>query len=221
MISQSKFLKISIVVLFALIFNPLQQVKASSYLGQFCLVMTTDAVLDGQPVEIKEGVLRMGMDNMRDYHITVSGTLETSSDALPVGGNAELINHIWRMNLISTWPLGNSIYHVNLVPETLDGSFSRISQVFNPQLQVFESSYLTGNITGFACPVVQPGSACDFVGIPAGHLPPPGECRIWHPGIPDGQQGPPGACGAFIGHVPPGACLIDYFGVVREIGGVF
>lgn len=26
--------------------------------------------------------------------------------------------------------------------------------------------------------------------IPKGHLPPPGECKIWMPGRPSGQQGP-------------------------------
>lgn len=30
--------------------------------------------------------------------------------------------------------------------------------------------------------------------IPPGHLPPPGECRIWYPGKPPGQQPPPVSC---------------------------
>jgi hypothetical protein len=30
--------------------------------------------------------------------------------------------------------------------------------------------------------------------IPSGHLPPPGECRVWYPGVPPGQQPPPFRC---------------------------
>jgi len=30
--------------------------------------------------------------------------------------------------------------------------------------------------------------------IPRGHLPPPGECRVWIPGLPPGQQPPPHRC---------------------------
>ncbi|WP_245738799.1 hypothetical protein [Nitrosomonas marina] len=221
MLNYRTFFAGSFVLLTGLFLKPFNQAVASSYLGQVCLVMTVNAVLDGQPVEIKEGVLRMGVDNMRDNHITVLGTLETSADALPVGGNAELINNIWRMNLLSTWHLGNDTYHVNLIPETLEGDFSRISQVYNPELQTFEPSYLTGNIVGFACPVVHSGSACDFPENPPGHLPPPGECRIWNPELPPGQQSPPSACGAFFNNVPPGLCLVDHYGVVREIGGGF
>jgi hypothetical protein len=33
------------------------------------------------------------------------------------------------------------------------------------------------------------------LGIPEGHLPPPGECRVWYPGQPAGQQPPPQHCG--------------------------
>ena len=31
--------------------------------------------------------------------------------------------------------------------------------------------------------------------IPAGHLPPPGECRVWYDNRPAGQQPPPTSCG--------------------------
>ena len=30
--------------------------------------------------------------------------------------------------------------------------------------------------------------------IPKGHLPPPGQCRLWYPGRPPGQQPPPTSC---------------------------
>ncbi|TFH87297.1 hypothetical protein EQG41_07795 [Billgrantia azerbaijanica] len=45
-------------------------------------------------------------------------------------------------------------------------------------------------------------------GIPPGHLPPPGECRIWYPDRPPGHQPPPGACRDLQYRVPPGARLI-------------
>ena len=46
------------------------------------------------------------------------------------------------------------------------------------------------------------------LGLPDGHLPPPGECRIWYPARPAGQQPPPGKCGALSRQVPAGAWLM-------------
>lgn len=43
--------------------------------------------------------------------------------------------------------------------------------------------------------------------IPAGHYPPPGECRVWFPDRAPGQQPPPIKCGD---PVPPGAWLIQH-----------
>jgi len=34
----------------------------------------------------------------------------------------------------------------------------------------------------------------EHYGIPNGHMPPPGECRVWYPGVPAGQQPPPTSC---------------------------
>ena len=44
--------------------------------------------------------------------------------------------------------------------------------------------------------------------IPAGHLPPPGSCRIWFPGTPPGQQSPPGDCEVLARNVPSRAWLL-------------
>ncbi|GKW50059.1 hypothetical protein NCCP2165_22740 [Halomonas sp. NCCP-2165] len=44
--------------------------------------------------------------------------------------------------------------------------------------------------------------------VPSGHLPPPGECRIWYPDRPEGHQPPPGPCHELRYQVPPGAKLI-------------
>ena len=46
------------------------------------------------------------------------------------------------------------------------------------------------------------------LGIPPGHLPPPGSCRVWYPGDPPGQQPPPGPCAQLAHEVPPGAWLL-------------
>lgn len=46
------------------------------------------------------------------------------------------------------------------------------------------------------------------LGIPPGHLPPPGSCKIWIPGTPPGHQPPPGDCAELRGRVPVGAWLL-------------
>jgi hypothetical protein len=46
------------------------------------------------------------------------------------------------------------------------------------------------------------------VDIPKGHMPPPGECRIWYPDVPPGQQPPPGKCHELERRVPAGAILV-------------
>ena len=50
--------------------------------------------------------------------------------------------------------------------------------------------------------------AAENVEIPPGHMPPPGECRIWFPGRPPGQQPPPGPCSELRHQVPAGAILV-------------
>lgn len=51
-------------------------------------------------------------------------------------------------------------------------------------------------------------STAATLGIPPGHLPPPGQCRIWVPGKPPGHQSPPGPCASLERRVPPGAWLV-------------
>lgn len=46
------------------------------------------------------------------------------------------------------------------------------------------------------------------LGIPPGHLPPPGACRVWVPGKPPGHQAKPGPCAALLRSAPPGSWLV-------------
>jgi len=46
------------------------------------------------------------------------------------------------------------------------------------------------------------------LGIPPGHYPPPGECRVWIPGQPPGHQPEPCSCSSLIGRVSPGAWVL-------------
>ncbi|HEY9538024.1 MAG TPA: hypothetical protein VIS03_10585 [Kiloniellaceae bacterium] len=62
-------------------------------------------------------------------------------------------------------------------------------------LQACASAY--GHPHGYGAPAV-----------PEGHMPPPGECRIWYPDLPPGHQPPPGPCHQLRYQVPPGAYLI-------------
>lgn len=51
-------------------------------------------------------------------------------------------------------------------------------------------------------------STAATLGIPPGHLPKPGQCRIWFPGKPPGKQGLPGDCARLAKQVPLGAWLV-------------
>jgi hypothetical protein len=47
-----------------------------------------------------------------------------------------------------------------------------------------------------------------YAGVPPGHMPPAGKCRIWLPRTAPGQQPPIGDCNVLSGQVPPGGRLI-------------
>jgi len=46
------------------------------------------------------------------------------------------------------------------------------------------------------------------LGIPPGHLPPPGRCRVWVPGRPPGHQAPARSCDGIAATAPPGAWIV-------------
>lgn len=52
------------------------------------------------------------------------------------------------------------------------------------------------------------GYGARTLGVPRGHYPPPGECRVWFPGREPGQQPPPARCDRLIGRVPYGAFIL-------------
>ena len=45
-------------------------------------------------------------------------------------------------------------------------------------------------------------------GVPPGHMPKPGECRLWYSGKPPGQQPKPQSCASLRGRVPAGAFVL-------------
>jgi hypothetical protein len=44
--------------------------------------------------------------------------------------------------------------------------------------------------------------------VSEGHMPRPGECRIWYPDVPPAKQSPPGRCIDLERQVPSGAILV-------------
>ncbi len=56
---------------------------------------------------------------------------------------------------------------------------------------------------------VAPGTAA-VLGVPPGHLPKPGECRVWIPGVPPGRQPRPKSrdCAGIAPVAPPGSWIL-------------
>jgi hypothetical protein len=65
---------------------------------------------------------------------------------------------------------------------------------------------------------VRPSTAATL-GVPPGHLPNPGECRIWIPGTPPGQQPKPKSrsCGGIAALAPAGSWIIYRPGTDRKV----
>ena len=60
----------------------------------------------------------------------------------------------------------------------------------------------------------EPGGSTTYesfesLGIPPGHLPPSGSCKVWYPHQPPGQQPPPSSCGEAFQNAPAGSLIIS------------
>ena len=51
-------------------------------------------------------------------------------------------------------------------------------------------------------------STAATLGIPPGHLPPPGQCRVWLPGEPPGHQPRPRSCARIESTAPAGSWIV-------------
>ena len=60
-------------------------------------------------------------------------------------------------------------------------------------------------------------STAATLGVPPGHLPPPGECRVWIPGRPPGRQARPRSCDGILGTAPAGAWILYRPGQDRRV----
>lgn len=68
--------------------------------------------------------------------------------------------------------------------------------------------FLQGCSFAVASPVPDHPRAEVARGIPPGHMPPPGSCRVWYPHEPPGQQPPPGPCDELRADAAHGAWLV-------------
>jgi hypothetical protein len=68
-------------------------------------------------------------------------------------------------------------------------------------------------------PATRAGAANTAVmlGVPPGHLPPPGQCRIWVPGRPPGQQARARSCDGIVAAAPAGAIILYRPGRDRKL----
>ena len=60
-------------------------------------------------------------------------------------------------------------------------------------------------------------STAATLGVPPGHLPPPGQCRIWIPGRPPGRQARARSCEGIAAAAPAGAWILYRPGTDRRV----
>ena len=60
-------------------------------------------------------------------------------------------------------------------------------------------------------------STAATVGIPPGHLPPPGQCRVWMPGEPPGHQAKSRSCSNIERTAPAGSWIVERPGRDRKV----
>src|SRR6267378_3082119 len=86
--------------------------------------------------------------------------------------------------------------------------------IVEPQPEVKGNAQVEANRSGGGGP-----STAATLGIPPGHLPNPGECRIWIPGTPPGHQPKPKSrpCGGIAALAPAGSWVIYRPGDDRKV----
>jgi hypothetical protein len=60
-------------------------------------------------------------------------------------------------------------------------------------------------------------STAATLGIPPGHLPPPGMCRVWVPGEPPGHQAAPRSCSNIERTAPAGSYIVERPGKDKKV----
>jgi hypothetical protein len=60
-------------------------------------------------------------------------------------------------------------------------------------------------------------STAATLGIPPGHLPPPGMCRVWMPGEPPGHQPKPRHCSNIERGAPAGSLIVERPGKDKKV----
>jgi hypothetical protein len=60
-------------------------------------------------------------------------------------------------------------------------------------------------------------STAATLGIPPGHLPPPGMCRVWMPGEPPGHQPEPRRCSNIERGAPAGSLIVERPGKDKKV----
>jgi len=88
----------------------------------------------------------------------------------------------------------------------------RSARHFGPVLAVLAAtacSSFTSTSQSQPSPAVRRGpSTAATLGIPPGHLPPPGQCRVWLPATPPGHQPRPRSCANIERTAPAGSWIV-------------